>query len=132
MSGFEMFVRTIPFNLYAAPSISRLRPDLKSMTSATPPMATSSPRAAHSKTRRHTTPQRAAKYAGKVIDLIAPMIVMIATGHRGYDRTGYLNGGTNLVEDFANRRSRWSLRAYHGVGSCWCSPAAPGHRVLIS
>ncbi len=74
MSGFEMFVRTIPFNLYALLTlymvffISLVGFDfglMKSM-SATPPMATSSPRAGrHSKTRRHTTPQRAAIRQGQ-------------------------------------------------------------------
>ena len=38
----------------------------------------------------------------KVIDLIAPMIVMIFTAIATMIWTGYLNGGTNLVEDFAN------------------------------
>ena len=46
---------------------------------------------------------------GKVIDLIAPMIVMIFTAIATMIWTGYLNGGTNLVEDFANCSSSESL-----------------------
>lgn len=68
MSGFEMFVRTIPFNLYAMLTLymvfftSLLGFDfgLMKSTSATPPTVTCSPRAGrHSKTRKLRTPPRA-------------------------------------------------------------------------
>lgn len=50
------------------------------------------------------------KYAkGKVIDLIAPMVVMIATAIAAMIWTGHLNGGQNLVEDFANCSSSEAL-----------------------
>ena len=55
-------------------------------------------------------PTEDGKFAkGKVIDLIAPMIVMIFTAIATMIWTGYLNGGTNLVEDFANCSSSESL-----------------------
>ena len=55
-------------------------------------------------------PTEGGKFAkGKVIDLIAPMIVMIFTAIATMIWTGYLNGGTNLVEDFANCSSSESL-----------------------
>lgn len=55
-------------------------------------------------------PTEGGKFAkGKVIDLIAPMIVMIFTAIVTMIWTGYLNGGTNLVEDFANCSSSESL-----------------------
>lgn len=68
MSGFEMFVRTIPFNLYAMLTLymvfftSLLGFDfgLMKSTSATPPTVTCSPLAGrHSKTRKLRIPPRA-------------------------------------------------------------------------
>ena len=57
-----------------------------------------------------TDPTEGGKYArGKVIDLIAPMIVMIVTAIGAMIWTGHLNGGTNLVENFANCSSSESL-----------------------
>ena len=47
-------------------------------------------------------PTEGGKFAkGKVVDLIAPMIVMIFTAIATMIWTGYLNGGTNLVEDLS-------------------------------
>ena len=89
MSGFEMFVRTIPFNLYAMLTLymvfftSLLGFDFGLM-------------------KKH---ERNAAHG----DLIAPMIVMIFTAIATMIWTGYLNGGTNLVEDFANCSSSESL-----------------------
>ena len=60
------------------------------------------------------------------------MIVMIATAIGAMIWTGYLNGGTNLVEDFANCSSSESLvfcGAYHGGVPAGALSAAPGHRV---
>ena len=55
-------------------------------------------------------PTEGGKYAkGKVIDLIAPMVVMIATAIAAMIWTGHLNGGQNLVEDFANCSSSEAL-----------------------
>ena len=55
-------------------------------------------------------PTEGGKYAkGKVIDLIAPMIVMIGTAIGAMIWTGHLNGGQNLVENFANCSSSESL-----------------------
>ena len=56
-------------------------------------------------------PTEGGKYAkGKVIDLIAPMVVMIATAIAAMIWTGHLNGGQNLVEDFANCSSSTARR----------------------
>ena len=55
-------------------------------------------------------PTEGGKYAkGKVVDLIAPMLVMIFTAVATMIWTGHLNGGQNLVEDFANCSSSESL-----------------------
>ena len=55
-------------------------------------------------------PTEGGKYArGKVIDLIAPMIVMIVTAIGAMLWTGHLNGGRNIVESFASCSSSESL-----------------------
>ena len=119
MSGFEMFVRTIPFNLYALLTIymvfftSLLGFDFGLMkkherNAANGDLFTSGGEAFQNQETHD--PTEGGKYAkGKVIDLIAPMIVMIFTAIAAMIWTGYLNGGTNIVEDFANCSSSESL-----------------------
>ena len=119
MSGFEMFVRTIPFNLYALLTlymvffISLVGFDFGLMkkherNAANGDLFTSGGEAFQNQEIKD--PTEGGKFAkGKVIDLIAPMIVMIFTAIATMIWTGYLNGGTNLVEDFANCSSSESL-----------------------
>ena len=119
MSGFEMFVRTIPFNLYAMLTlymvffISLVGFDFGLMKKhernpANGDLFTSGGEAFQNQETHD--PTEGGKYAkGKVIDLIAPMIVMIFTAIATMIWTGHLNGGTNLVEDFANCSSSESL-----------------------
>lgn len=119
MSGFEMFVRTIPFNLYAMLTLymvfftSLLGFDFGLMkkherNAAHGDLFTSGGEAIQNQEIKD--PTEGGKFAkGKVIDLIAPMIVMIFTAIATMIWTGYLNGGTNLVEDFANCSSSESL-----------------------
>ena len=119
MSGFEMFVRTIPFNLYAMLTLymvfftSLLGFDFGLMkkherNAAHGDLFTSGGEAFQNQEIKD--PTEGGKFAkGKVIDLIAPMIVMIFTAIATMIWTGYLNGGTNLVEDFANCSSSESL-----------------------
>jgi len=114
-----MFVRTIPFNLYALLTlymvffISLVGFDFGLMkkherNAANGDLFTSGGEAFQNQETHD--PTEGGKYAkGKVIDLIAPMIVMIATAIGAMIWTGYLNGGTNLVEDFANCSSSESL-----------------------
>ena len=107
MSGFEMFVRTIPFNLYAMLTLymvfftSLLGFDFGLMkkherNAAHGDLFTSGGEAFQNQEIKD--PTEGGKFAkGKVIDLIAPMIVMIFTAIATMIWTGYLNGGTNLV-----------------------------------
>ena len=116
MSGFEMFVRTIPFNLYALLTLymvfftSLLGFDFGLMkkherNAALGDLFTSGGEAFQNQEIKD--PTEGGKFAkGKVI---APMIVMIFTAIATMIWTGYLNGGTNLVEDFANCSSSESL-----------------------
>ena len=119
MSDFETFVRTIPFNLYAMLTLymvfftSLLGFDFGLMkkherNAAHGDLFTSGGEAFQNQEIKD--PTEGGKFAkGKVIDLIAPMIVMIFTAIATMIWTGYLNGGTNLVEDFANCSSSESL-----------------------
>ena len=95
MSGFEMFVRTIPFNLYAMLTLymvfftSLLGFDFGLMkkherNAAHGDLFTSGGEAFQNQEIKD--PTEGGKFAkGKVIDLIAPMIVMILNGHRRDD-----------------------------------------------
>lgn len=112
MSGFEMFVKTIPFNLYAILTLymvfftSIVGFDFGLMkkheeNAAKGDLFTSG--GEEFQNQETKDPTEGGKYAkGKVIDLIAPMVVMIATAIAAMIWTGHLNGGQNLVEDFAN------------------------------
>ncbi len=111
MSGFQMFVSTIPFNLYALLTLfmvfftSSVGFDFGLMkkheqNAAKGDLFTSGGEAFQNQTV--TDPTEGGKYAkGKVIDLILPMVVMIVTAIGAMIWTGHLNGGTNLIEDFA-------------------------------
>ena len=69
-------------------------------------------------------PTEGGKFAkGKVIDLIAPMIVMIFTAIATMIWTGYLTAARTLLRTLptAPRRSRWSLRVLSRWASCCCS-----------
>jgi len=119
MSGFEMFVKTIPFNLYAILTLymvfftSIVGFDFGLMkkheeNAAKGDLFTSG--GEEFQNQETKDPTEGGKYAkGKVIDLIAPMVVMIATAIAAMIWTGHLNGGQNLVEDFANCSSSESL-----------------------
>ena len=107
MSGFEMFVRTIPFNLYAMLTLymvfftSLLGFDFGLMkkherNAAHGDLFTSGGEAFQNQEIKD--PTEGGKFAkGKVIDLIAPMIVMIFTAIATMIWTGYLNGAP--IED---------------------------------
>ena len=102
-----MFISTIPFNLYAIltlymvffTSIAGVDFGLMKkheMNATNGDLFTSGGEAF--KEQEVTDPTEGGKYArGKVIDLIAPMIVMIVTAIGAMIWTGHLNGGTNLV-----------------------------------
>ena len=108
MSGFEMFVKTIPFNLYAILTLymvfftSIVGFDFGLMkkheeNAAKGDLFTSG--GEEFQNQETKDPTEGGKYAkGKVIDLIAPMVVMIATAIAAMIWTGHLNGGQNLVD----------------------------------
>lgn len=142
MSGFEMFVKTIPFNLYAILTLymvfftSIVGFDFGLMkkheeNAAKGDLFTSG--GEEFQNQETKDPTEGGKYAkGKVIDLIAPMVVMIATAIAAMIWTGHLNGGQNLVEDFANCSSSEALVfcrfGHSGIPAASVS-AAPCHRL---
>jgi tetracycline resistance efflux pump len=119
MSGFQMFVSTIPFNLYAIltlymvffTSIAGFDFGLMKVhekNAAKGDLFTSGGEAFQNQEKKD--PTEGGKYAkGKVSDLILPMLVMIGTAIGCMIWTGHLNGGKNLIEDFANCSSSESL-----------------------
>ena len=119
MSGFEMFISTIPFNLYAILTLYMvLFTSIAGFDFGL--MKKHEKNAAHGDlftsggeafaNQEVKDPTEGGKYAkGKVIDLIAPMLVMIGTAIGAMIWTGHLNGGHNLVENFANCSSSESL-----------------------
>ena len=119
MSGFQMFVSTIPFNLYALLTIymvfftSALGFDFGLMkkhedNAAKGDLYTSGGEEFIAQQKQEKA-QNEKQSRGKVYDLILPMVVMIATAIGAMIWTGHLAGGTNLVEDFANCSSSESL-----------------------
>lgn len=119
LNGFQLFVSTIPFNLYALLTLymvfftSALGFDFGLMKK-------NEENAQHGDLYTiggedfqdaKAQEERLAKTRnrGRVYDLILPMLVMIVTAVLAMIWTGHLNGGTNLVEDFANCSSSESL-----------------------
>lgn len=139
MSGFEMFIKTIPFNLYAILTLymvfftSIVGFDFGLMkkheeNAAKGDLFTSG--GEEFQNQETKDPTEGGKYAkGKVIDLIAPMVVMIATAIAAMIWTGHLNGGQNLVEDFANCSSSEALVFGHSGIPAASVSAAPCHRL---
>jgi len=119
MSGFQMFMSTIPFNLYALLTIYMVffmaiagfdfgKMKQHEDNAAKGDLFTSGGEEFANQT--YTDPTEGGKYAkGKVIDLIAPMIVMIGSAIGCMIWTGFLNGGSNIIEAFANCSSSESL-----------------------
>ena len=145
MSGFEMFVKTIPFNLYAILTLymvfftSIVGFDFGLMkkheeNAAKGDLFTSG--GEEFQNQETKDPTEGGKYAkGKVIDLIAPMVVMIATAIAAMIWTGHLNGGQNLVEDLPTvlLRNRWCLPVWSQWDSCCfciCRAVSSASRIL--
>jgi len=119
MSGFQLFVSTIPFNLYALLTLymvfftSALGFDFglmkKNEENARKGDLYTVGAEAFKEARDQEALARKTANHGKVFDLVLPMVVMIITAIAAMIWTGHLNGGTNLVEDFANCSSSESL-----------------------
>lgn len=120
MSGFQMFLSTIPFNLYALltlymvffTSIKGIDFGLMKVhedNAAKGDLFTSGGEAFQNMEEEKDVTEGGKYTKGKVSDLIAPMVVMITTAILCMIWTGHLNGGKNLVEDFANCSSSESL-----------------------
>ena len=134
MSGFEMFVRTIPFNLYAMLTLymvfftSLLGFDFGLMkkherNAAHGDLFTSGGEAFQNQEIKD--PTEGGKFAkGKVIDLIAPMIVMIFTAIATMIWTGYLNTfiyviGTTVLGMFLTVMAAYALSRKDFI---WANP----------
>ncbi len=120
MSGFQMFLSTIPFNLYAIltlfmvffTSIKGIDFGLMKVheeNAAKGDLFTSGGEAFKNMPGEGDVTEGGKYTKGKVSDLVAPMLVMIASAILCMIWTGHLNGGKNIVSDFANCSSSESL-----------------------
>ena len=118
--GFQIFLRAIPYNYYAVLTMvfiivmTALNVDYGSMKTHEDNAA---------KGDLYTTAERPFAGAeemkfnpnGKVIDLIIPVIILIIGCVGGLIYAGYLNGGTTLLEMFANTDAFFGLPFGSGI-----------------
>lgn len=116
MSGFQLFINTIPFNLYALLTIFTVvflavtgidfgKMKIHERNAAKGDLFTSGKDDIESS---ESQPQNLSA-KGKVIDLVLPVIVLIISAVGAMIYTGFLSGATNVVDAFANCNSSKSL-----------------------
>lgn len=118
--GFQIFLRAIPYNYYAILTMVFII-IMTALNVDYGPMKTHEDNAA--KGDLYTTPERPFAGAeemkfnpnGKVIDLIIPVIILIIGCVGGLIYAGYLNGGTTLLEMFANTDAFFGLPFGSGI-----------------
>lgn len=119
ISGFQLFVRTIPFNLYALLTLYMVflttvtRTDFGLMkvheeNAAKGDLYTSGGEQFIAE-EENEKKNRKTGHKGTIADLVLPMIVLIISAIGGMIYTGYLAGGRTLVDCFANCSSAKSL-----------------------
>ena len=118
--GFQIFLRAIPYNYYAILTMVFIVV-MTSLNVDYGPMKKHEDNAA--KGDLYTTPERPfagaedMKFnpAGKVIDLVIPVIILIIGCVAGLIYAGYLNGGTTLLGMFANTDAFFGLPFGSGI-----------------
>ena len=118
--GFQIFLRAIPYNYYAVLTMVFIIV-MTALNVDYGPMNTHEDNAA--KGDLYTTAERPFAGAeemkfnpnGKVIDLIIPVIILIIGCVGGLIYAGYLNGGTTLLEMFANTDAFFGLPFGSGI-----------------
>ena len=118
--GFQIFLRAIPYNYYAILTMVFIIV-MTSLNVDYGPMKKHEDNAA--KGDLYTTPERPfagveeMKFnpAGKVIDLVIPVIILIIGCVGGLIYAGYLNGGTTLLDMFANTDAFFGLPFGSGI-----------------
>lgn len=118
--GFQIFLRAIPYNYYAILTMVFIIV-MTSLNVDYGPMKKHEDNA--TKGDLYTTPERPfagveeMKFnpAGKVIDLVIPVIILIIGCVGGLIYAGYLNGGTTLLDMFANTDAFFGLPFGSGI-----------------
>ncbi len=118
--GFQIFLRAIPYNYYAVLTMVFIIV-MTALNVDYGPMKTHEDNAA--KGDLYTTAERPFAGAeemkfnpnGKVIDLIIPVIILVIGCVGGLIYAGYLNGGTTLLEMFANTDAFFGLPFGSGI-----------------
>lgn len=107
MDGFSLFLRTIPFNLYALLTLAFLIFLMAADFDFGPMKKYESAHSADDLSHREET--HVVGGAGKVLDLILPIAVLIVLCIGGMLYTGGIMEGASIVEAFANCDSSTSL-----------------------
>lgn len=118
LNGFQLFMSTIPYNLYALLTLIMVfyiitrEMDFGLMAkheanAAKGDLFTSG--GEEFKELAEEEKKSMEQENGHVIDLLLPMIVMIGSAIFAMIYTGYLSGGTNIIDDFANCDAEISL-----------------------
>ncbi len=108
VNGFQMFVQAIPFNLYALLTLvmvfftSATLLDFGKMKQHEINAANGDLFTTGDEFAEVSKSEQEGSDRGRVSDLLVPIIVLIASAVFGMIYTGYLNGGTNVVDAFAN------------------------------
>ena len=118
--GFQIFLRAIPYNYYAILTMVFII-IMTALNVDYGPMKTHEDNAV--KGDLYTTPERPFAGAeemkfnpnGKMIDLIIPVIILIIGCVGGLIYAGYLNGGTTLLDMFANTDAFFGLPFGSGI-----------------
>ena len=118
LTGFQLFLSTIPFNLYALLTIFMVLFIIATNTdfglmkkheqnAAKGDLFTSGGEEFQAMAEEEKKAAQTVK--GHVIDLVLPMVVLIAAAVFGMIYTGFLGGAANVVDAFANCNAEMSL-----------------------
>jgi Na+/H+ antiporter NhaC len=114
ITGFQLFLRTIPYNLYALLTLAMVLYiiisgfDFGLMKMHEKNAAKGDLFTSGGEEFTNVEPEKTSAN-GKVIDLVLPVLVLIVSAIFGMIYTGYLDGATNVVEAFAGCDAETSL-----------------------
>ena len=115
ITGFQLFLRTIPYNLYALLTLTMVfliimmsfdfgQMKIHEANAAKGDLFTSGAEEFES-----VEEESANATGGSVMDLVLPVLVLIVTAVAGMIYTGYLGGATNVIDAFAGCDAEVSL-----------------------
>ncbi|MCU6760882.1 Malate-2H(+)/Na(+)-lactate antiporter [uncultured Roseburia sp.] len=115
VNGFQLFLNAIPYNLYAILTLvmvfftSAMLLDFGKMKQHEINAANGDLFTTGDEFKEMSESELQGSDKGRVTDLLVPIFVLIGTAVFGMIYTGYLNGGANVVDAFANCNASLSL-----------------------